>query len=199
MRLDNPEFFNYVDAALISTPHSNHRSRSSSTHMNIPRATYITVLAGATVWCSALMLAPILDASSFFVCGGVVREFFGKICHQLDERSFHLLGHPLAVCSRCTSIYFAFLFGSLLYPLFRSVESPVLPRRSWLVVAIAPMLLDVAAEMIGIHHATNVTRAFTGALFGIFIPYFIIPAAIDAAQQFFIGNPSVSNTIIQKG
>ena len=172
---------------------------SSSSHMNLARATYIAILAGTTLWCAALLLAPILDASSLFLWGGMVRDFFGKICHQLDERSFHLFGRPLAVCSRCATIYFAFLIGTLLYPLLRSLKSPVLPRRYWLVVALAPMLIDVAVEMVGIHEATNMTRALTGGLFGLIIPYFIIPAAVEAVQQLFNPHPSLSNTITQKG
>ena len=167
--------------------------------MNIPRATYVTILAGATLWCAALVLAPILDASSLFAWAIVVREFFSRICHQLDARSFHLFAVPLAVCSRCASIYFAFLLGMLSYPLFRSLESPVLPRRIWLVIAITPMLLDVAADMVGIHEATNMTRTFTGALFGVIIPYFIVPAAIEAAQQLFGSDSFLSTSSPQKG
>jgi uncharacterized membrane protein len=200
MRLDNPEFFDYVDAALFQPPFiTNCRPLFSSVQMNIPRATYSSILAGAALWCAALVIAPILDASSLFVWAGVVREFFNRICHQLDARSFHLLGHPLAVCSRCASIYFAFLFGVMVYPLLRSLESPILPPRFWLVIAITPMVLDVVADMAGIHEATNMTRAFTGTLFGLIIPYFIIPAAIEAVRQLFRSHSSLSNTITQKG
>src|SRR5262249_2651061 len=30
-------------------------------------------------------------------------------CHQQPARSWHVAGEPLAVCIRCTSIYFGFL------------------------------------------------------------------------------------------
>lgn len=111
-------------------------------------------------------------------------QFFQPLCHQIDERTFHLFGAPLAVCIRCSAIYFAFLGGTLLYPVIRSVNRAVLPHRRWLVLAALPMLLDVAAGVAGFHESTLVSRSVTGALIGMVLPFYIIPAAVEAVLGF---------------
>ena len=63
--------------------------------------TYAALLAGSTVWCLSIILAPVLGLSWVY-------DFFSAICHQDPARSWHLAGEPLAVCIRCASIYFAF-------------------------------------------------------------------------------------------
>ncbi len=62
---------------------------------------YAAVLAGSTLWCVAIIAAPMLHL-------GWVYEFFSRICHQDPARSWHLSGAVLPVCIRCASIYFAF-------------------------------------------------------------------------------------------
>jgi len=63
--------------------------------------TYAALLAGATLWCLSIVVAPMLGLPWVYV-------FFSRICHQDPSRSWHLAGEPFAVCIRCTSIYFAF-------------------------------------------------------------------------------------------
>ena len=63
--------------------------------------TYATLLAGSTLWCVSIIAAPTLGLPWVY-------DFFSRICHQNPARSWHLDGEPLAVCIRCTSIYFAF-------------------------------------------------------------------------------------------
>ena len=65
------------------------------------KKTYAALLAGATLWCLSIVAAPMFGLSWVYV-------FFSRICHQDPARSWHLAGEPLAVCIRCTSIYFAF-------------------------------------------------------------------------------------------
>ncbi len=153
--------------------------------MNLHRTTYWTILVGAALWCSGLIAAPFLvsHVGSPAAFGQWIYSFFHTVCHQLDGRSLHVFGEPLAVCSRCASIYFAFLVGTFLYAFLRSVERPAVPSRTWLMVAVTPMVLDVLAGLLGIHEATIITRASTGTLFGVLMPFIIIPAASEAVQQ----------------
>lgn len=62
---------------------------------------YAALLAASTLWCLAIVAAPLFGWSSIYA-------FFSLICHQQPARSWHLHGEPLAVCIRCASIYFAF-------------------------------------------------------------------------------------------
>ncbi|MBI3189034.1 MAG: DUF2085 domain-containing protein [Ignavibacteriales bacterium] len=136
---------------------------------------YYFLLGGAFVWCLLLFLpqfAALSDASLF---ANQSYKIYSKICHQYDSHSLHLFGEKLAVCARCSTTYFGFLFGVIL--------SPVLIKRfslnsRWLFIALVPMLLDVIGGWLGVHDSTLVTRTITGLLFGvatgiILTPYFI--------------------------
>jgi hypothetical protein len=58
---------------------------------------------------------------------------------------------------------------------------------------------------LGIHVVTNATRAITGAMFGLIIPFFVIPSAIEAVTHLLKGSSSLElstqfvNHHIQKG
>jgi len=67
----------------------------------VKNKTYVALLAGSTLWCLSILEAPVFGLSSVYA-------FFSRICHQDPGRSWHIAGEPLAVCIRCTSIYFAF-------------------------------------------------------------------------------------------
>jgi uncharacterized membrane protein len=156
-----------------------------------PWKTYALILGGATLWCCALVMAPAFAAwegAPSWIASTLYR-FFDPVCHQIDDRSFHLFGSPLAVCSRCASIYFAFLAGTLAYPLIRGIRRTGMPSRALLLVALLPMLFDAAAGFFGLHQITLLTRTFTGALFGLLLPLFVIPAAIEGAAQLFSPQP----------
>ncbi len=168
---------------------------------HVPRVTYRVILAGAAVWCAAIVLAPLLTVftGAAALPSRALYEFFRPICHQIDGRSFHLLGAPLAVCSRCSAIYFAFFGGTLLYPLTRSVHRPEIPGRAVLALVLAPMLLDVLFALAGLYEDTNLLRLITGALFGFAMPWFIIPSAIEAVMEFRGHPPRSPSPTIQKG
>ena len=148
--------------------------------MSIHGKTYLAIILGSVAWCSTLVLTPLLAGSS---AGTFLYSFFHSICHQIDQRSFHVMGQPLAVCSRCSAIYFAFLVGTVLYPFIRSVQHPATPSRWLLIGALLPMVLDVFTGLLGMHEITNTTRTLTGSVFGLLLPFIIIPIAMEAIQQ----------------
>jgi uncharacterized membrane protein len=153
--------------------------------MNLPRLTYLAILSGTSIWCLAIALAPVcMTLPAPFPSGGeAVYSVFHPICHQIPERSLMVAGRPLAVCSRCSAIYFAFLAATLLYPLVRDVRRPIIPPRWILVLALLPMVLDAVPGMFGLHDITVTTRLLTGAMFGLVVPFFVIPAAIEGIVQ----------------
>jgi len=159
-----------------------------------PWKTYGFVLGGTILWCGLIVLAPALAAweGAPAEFSSLLYRFFDPICHQIDGRSFHLFGFPFAVCSRCSSIYLAFLAGTLLYPLMYDLRRPAMPSRGLLLLALLPMVLDAAGGFLGLYEASFLTRTLTGALFGLVLPLFIVPAAIEGASQLF-------STQLQKG
>lgn len=157
--------------------------------MHNSRFTYTLILVAACLWCAAILLAPLLAAKAASVSGGIY-AFFHLICHQYDVRSLHISGHPLAVCSRCSAIYFAFLAGVIVYPFFRTRMTGT--TRRLLMVAALPMVLDVAGGMIGISQPSNILRVVTGAVFGLVSALIILPDAIEASRTLmlrFTDNP----------
>ncbi|MFN0156579.1 MAG: DUF2085 domain-containing protein [Bacteroidota bacterium] len=146
--------------------------------MHIPRLTYAVFLFGAMLWCFGIVAAPAFNMGSLY-------EFYQRICHQLDSHSLHIAGEQLAVCARCSAIYFAFLFGLFCYPIVRDLSSIQLPSRTLLAVAALPMLLDVLFGLLGLHTVTLTTRMVTGSLFGIVLPFFLLPAAVGAVQEIY--------------
>jgi len=153
--------------------------------MNRAVLVYLCVLAGAALWCGLILAAPWLvhSGGGMQFWGETLHSGFHRVCHQLDGRSLHLFGAPLPVCTRCSAIYFAFLLGTALYPLFRSVRHPHPPSRTLLVLAVMPMLIDVVLGITGISDVTAQTRLLTGALFGLLIPFVVLPVALGAVHE----------------
>jgi uncharacterized membrane protein len=187
--IDNALILDYVDSILPALFQLYFLGRQMH-----PRKTYGLILGGTVLWCGAIVLAPVLAAWEGVPpwVSSVLYRFFDPICHQIDARSFHLFGLPLAVCSRCSSLYIAFLAGTLLYPLFSDISQPRMPSRLLLFIALAPMVFDAGAGFLGLYESSFLTRSLTGALFGAILPFFIIPAAIEGASQLF-------STQLQKG
>ena len=163
--------------------------------------TYIIVLSGAVLWCALILVAPV-----FVIFGGIpglvgdmLFRFFHCICHQLDERSLHILGKPLAVCARCSSIYAGFLAATILFPFVRGLAHSILSRRAVLLWSLVPMLADVALDALGVHGSTTFTRLITGALFGVVVPFFIIPAAQEAMRDLMTRPQSFQHDELKKG
>lgn len=100
------------------------------------------------------------------------------ICHQIPERSFHLLGAPLGVCARCTGIYLGFVGGLALYPFVRSLRQVAPPARHWLMLSGVPMLIDGAGGWLGLFTNTFASRAATGFLLGATAAFYVLPSLI---------------------
>ena len=163
--------------------------------------TYIIVLCGAVLWCALIMIAPLLAMLGGVpgLMGDAMYKFFHSICHQLDERSFHILGKPLAVCIRCLSIYAGFLTGTIAYPFVGRLAITIISRRSALLLSVLPMIVDVMLDALGFHSSTTFTRLITGSVFGIVVPFFIIPAAREAMHDLTTHSQSFPSDELKKG
>jgi uncharacterized membrane protein len=86
--------------------------------------------------------------------------WFDLHCQRDPARTPDVFGVPLAVCARCSGIYFGLGLGALLRR--PRLSPPAL--RFWVVVAAALMLTDVALERFGVHGAWTTARLLTGVL-----------------------------------
>ena len=147
------------------------------------RLIHAALLGGALVWLGVICAAPWLAARHDYTSALLIYGSFSAICHQLPERSFHLLGYPLAVCARCTGIYAGFLIGLLLYPFARRLEDETMPARGWLIAAAVPTMIDFTGGLVGVFTNTFLTntflsRAVTGLIAGAAAAFYILPGVV---------------------
>ena len=134
--------------------------------------TTIVVLA----WVASIVAAPLMDTPAIYA-------FFSYICHQLPDRSFHLDGQPMAVCSRCIGVYAGLLVGTAVYPIWRPVEESEPISRLWLCLAVIPIAIDWSLTVFGIWENTHATRFITGLILGAACATFIMPALVDITKN----------------
>ena len=144
-----------------------------------PLVVWAVVMAGVLAWVGLILTAPIALASGHDFFALMIYEVFGYLCHQIPERSFHVEGHKLAVCARCTGLYMGFAVGVLVYPLARSLRELETPRRLWLLAACVPLLVDWALGFFGFWENTHLSRSSTGALLGAVCAFYVVPGLID--------------------
>ena len=140
----------------------------------------------AAAGCAAGLLAlivgaPLLKAGGASSAAEAVYGLFALACHQMDERSFHLLGFKLAVCARCFGLYAGTLAGALLYPLARPLMRRDLPARGWLIAAAVPTSIDFALGFFQVWENTHASRFLTASLLGGVVAFYFVPGVVDLA------------------
>ena len=135
------------------------------------------------VWVGLILGAPLLAGGDVTTVSSAVYGFFSYICHQLTDRSLHVAGHQMAVCSRCFGVYAGLLAGILVYPLWRNVDEIESIPRLWLFLSIIPISIDWGLTVFGVWENTHVSRFVTGAILGIACGTFIMPALVDITRN----------------
>ena len=150
-----------------------------------PVLVWLTTAMLTLAFVSLVVVAPVVLAHGHNSSAFVLYEMFRHVCHQIPERAFYVEGYPLAVCARCAGIYFGFAAGVLLYPLVRSLRRGDAPARKWLLIALAPTLLDFALGISGIWENTHLSRSVTGALLGAVGAFYVVPGLMDLSRMSF--------------
>lgn len=158
-------------------------SKYNQAKLNSAAIIYTALLIVSVGWMALIVAAP-LWSETHGVLALILYRSFSAVCHQIPERSFHLHGFPLAVCSRCTGIYAGFIVGVLIAPLARELRETEMPNRRWLIWAVLPMLVDFGADFVGLFNNTFISRAATGALLGIVAAFYILPGCVSTFGNF---------------
>lgn len=113
---------------------------------------------------AVLPLLPVLSAAlpALMPLERAATTWFDLHCHRDPARTLRLVGVPLAVCARCSGIYFGVGLGALVRR--PSLTPPAL--RIWVAVAALLMMLDVLVEARGLHGAWAELRLCSGLLLG---------------------------------
>ena len=136
-----------------------------------------------TVWVLLTLAAPLAKAIGFVAISAPLYNFFGYICHQISDRSFHIGGEQFAVCSRCFGVYFGLVFGFAIYPLWRNItEIEPLPR-FWLFLSLIPIGIDWSLTVFGIWENTHFSRFITGLILGVACATYIVPAIVEITRN----------------
>lgn len=128
-----------------------------------------TVFIGAAAFLVVSLAAPF-----FALAGGdadrLAMAAVEGLCHQLAARSFHVLGHPMALCARCTGVYGGLVLS---WWMLRRVEEPWEGRR-----ALSPGAVLLAGALMALmvgewtlsrqapEFSGNSTRFLSGLAFG---------------------------------
>ena len=143
---------------------------------------YVLAFAGFSVFLGGILLAPYLRSRSSPLAG-LVYTVYSPFCHQLAERSLGCFGHPFAVCSRCLGIYLGSFLGFLLFPFRGGIRSLRVPGKMVFLLLSAPILLDTAANFLGIWSSTDIVRLSTGLAWGVLLPFYLIAGIVDFLRQ----------------
>ncbi len=136
----------------------------------------------AAAWTAAILLPPISRQFGLAI-DGPLYSFFSYICHQLPERSMHLLGYQLAVCARCFGVYFGLLAGLAVYPLWRRIDEIEPLPRIWLFLSLVPIGIDWSLTVFGIWENTHISRFVTGLILGAACATYIVPAVVEIRRN----------------
>ena len=143
---------------------------------------WILALLIVVVWTLLILTAPIAKFSGAGTVSSPLYTFFGYICHQMPERSLHVLGEQLGVCSRCFGVYLGLVVGVAVYPMWRGIDSIEPPSRFWLFLSILPIGIDWSLTAFGIWENTQASRFGTGLILGVACATFIIPALVEIVR-----------------
>ena len=170
------------------TPQYAH-DEGSARRAGAARRAWALALGCAAGLVALIALAPLMRAGGTEAAAAAVYKGFGLVCHQLGERSFHLLGFKLAVCARCFGLYAGALAGVAAYPLVRPLLRRDLPRRAWLLAAALPTSVDFALGFFGVWENTHASRFLTALPLGAALAFYVVPGLVDLSvtplRQFF--------------
>ncbi|MCY3811704.1 MAG: DUF2085 domain-containing protein [Gammaproteobacteria bacterium] len=128
----------------------------------------------------ALVFAPPLAIAAGWPYGELLHWLLHPVCHQIPERSFHLLGEPLAACARCTGLYLGFTLGVVAWPHLPRLARALAERPRWVLVFMVPLAVDVWVENTALSRfATGLVAAFPCAL----LPLLAIAEQTEAQNQ----------------
>jgi len=144
---------------------------------------WLAVVSLSSVVVGSIIGAPLAEGRGHPQMASAIYKAFSFVCHQIPERSFHIAGHQFAVCSRCTGLYAGFALAASIYPLARSLKRSDTPRRIWLILAAAPLVIDFALGYFSIWENTHLSRFLTGALLSSVAVFYVMPGLIELTNM----------------
>ncbi len=106
-------------------------------------------------------LAPIMARFGYYDISSKLYFLYFHSCHQQPDRSFWLLGYPIALCCRC----YGFYFGVIIFSILALLNKLKINIKVFLILTIISIIDIFINYGIGKHLNTgNFTRFFVGII-----------------------------------
>ena len=130
------------------------------------------------------MTAPILQKVYGYPAGEQIYSLFWHICHQYPTRSFWILDHPFALCSRCTGGYMgifltAFIFSYNIHLKNEKLRKIVKQRFFFGALLLLIGVLDGLCQALGFYDSGNLARFFSGSIGGAGVFFLFYPGKMN--------------------
>lgn len=147
------------------------RSHSTMNHGMRRRAVTWSLSVGVPALLVGLATLPPFVGDEF---RGILMVAFSFACHQIAERSPHLLDVQLAVCHRCYGIYVALPIAALSFPFAARWDRHFNKHAKYLLLgALLVPGIDWLGDVVGFWTNTSLSRLSTGAVFGAVAGYYL--------------------------
>ena len=120
------------------------------------------------MWVLAILAAPLAADSphrTLALPAALVYAAGSNVCHQRPDRSFHIAGHKMPVCARCTGLYVS-AAAALPAALLLAVPLSASRARRILLLAALPTAVTWGLEYAGVMAFGNLTRALAALPLG---------------------------------
>lgn len=108
-------------------------------------------------------LAPIMAHFKQYELSAILTSTYMFSCHQQPDRSFWLLGYPIALCCRCYGFYLGVVLSSIT-ALYNRLKMTLKSFIILLVICTTDIIINYG---LGLRHNTgNITRFIIGILMG---------------------------------
>ena len=111
----------------------------------------------------------------------------GRVCHQRPERSFHTHDVAWPVCARCTGLYLAAPFASIVAFRRRSLTAARFQPLRLCAMAAIPTALTLLWEWGGLGTPSNLVRFATALPLGAAVAFILITTATERRASESIG------------
>lgn len=112
---------------------------------------------------------------------GMIYTVLRPLCHQRPERSFHIAGHKMGLCTRCTGVFGGLTVFGIIAIIFRWKKG--LPFWGMLIL-LAPLAIDGIGQTFGFWDTGNLLRFFTGLLASFGIVFWIYPIIFEFEGEY---------------
>ena len=143
---------------------------------------YYVMLAASAMPLVLALAAPYLAYAGQRQASDLAYNALFGFCHQRADRSFTLFDDKMGVCARCFGVYLGLFTGTVSWGLFWKKRS--YPPNWILLAALTPLMLDGFTQLMGLRESINTMRLATGLLFGLVLPYYLVPAVMEIGDKF---------------